>query len=713
MTPGFLDAKWVSYSQHPEGDMGVYVFRRMLSLSDKPSAFPLKVSADQRYRLFVNGAFVGFGPQRGDLHHWFFETYDVAKHLRKGNNWIVVQVWNFGRYAPMSQHTARQGLVVEAEGASTPDGWEVARIPGYTFEMLHSDVGPFYIDVGPGEIADAHSLGWGWETGAGAGLEWRAPNVISDAALRGAGGGGTPWMLTPRTIPPMRYVAHETKPRVRSLADESSWEFKPCKIDKKSSLVLDYQELLTAFPRFRLAGPDGARVSVTYAEGFFEPGGSKGHRDRVTGKQMWGYRDEFVLDGEERTFEPLWWRTYRYVRLESSAEVSVNAVDAIETGYPLREEASFYAGGTQEIWDVALRTAQRCAGETYFDCPYYEQLQYAGDTRIQALIGYYLTRDRALQRNAVEQFSWSVMPDGLTQSRYPSRQTQVIPPFSLWWVMMLYDQWLYDRVPVSRLHLDQAHRVIDAWDRLIEGSPERAFWTFADWVPGWAWGEPPGKARSSIHVFTKWMAELALAAMEGAQSRTVAIRELLQNIERAENGLVYHPQDPAKFPSEHGAALFRICQSLAGLSPDSWPDKGLAQAAKCTYYFAYYKHLAKNPADYMAELGPWRAMIDQGLTTFAENPEPTRSDCHAWSAHPILGFFQIVAGVTSVAEGWRKARIAPRPGRLRSFRAEIPHPDGPLVVHLREGRLSVECPVPFTLVWADEAREFPAGKHSF
>jgi hypothetical protein len=263
------------------------------------------------------------------------------------------------------------------------------------------------------------------------------------------------------------------------------------------------------------------------------------------------------------------------------------------------------------------------------------------------------------------------------------------------------------------LHLDLAHHVIEAWDRLIEGSPERAYWTFADWVPGWRWGEPPGKARSSIHVFTKWLAELALARMEGATNRIEAIRALLEHAERGENGLIYHPQDPVKFASEHAAALFRLCQQLADLHPDPWPEKALANGAKCTYYFSYYKHLAKRPADYMAELGPWQEMIAQGLTTFAENPEPTRSDCHAWSAHPVLGFLQIVAGVTSVEQGWRKARIAPRPGRLRSFLAEIPHPDGPLTVALEEGRLRIESPVPYELVWADATGDHPAGRTTF
>jgi alpha-L-rhamnosidase len=113
----------------------------------------------------------------------------------------------------------------------------------------------------------------------------------------------------------------------------------------------------------------------------------------------------------------------------------------------------------------------------------------------------------------------------------------------------------------------------------------------------------------------------------------------------------------------------------------------------------------------LTELQPWKEMIENGLSTFAENPEPTRSDCHAWSAHPILGFFQIVAGVTSIAPGWKKARIDPRPGNLIRFKASIAHPDGELIVAFEDGKLEVDSPVPFDLVWRGAKQEMGTGRH--
>lgn len=120
-----------------------------------------------------------------------------------------------------------------------------------------------------------------------------------------------------------------------------------------------------------------------------------------------------------------------------------------------------------------------------------------------------------------------------------------------------------------------------------------------------------------------------------------------------------------------------------------------------------------NPYDYLAELQPWKEMIESGLTTFPETPEPTRSDCHAWSAHPILGFFQIVAGVISIAPGWKKAKIMPRPGSLRRFEAQIAHPDGELRVGFEDGALTVDSPVPYRLRWLGRDEEQPPGKQKF
>ncbi len=745
------NAKWISYAYDPRQDLGVFAFRRRFHAS-RGGERRIRVSADNRYKLYCNGNLVGMGPQRGDERHWFYETYDLAPFIQEGDNWLLALVWNFGRWAPMAQHSARTGFVLEGDDLSTPHGWEVRRVESWSFDMMHSGVGEYYIDVGPGEIIRAgtekSSLVCIQPREPGKGLEWQEPHVICNAEERGTSGGGTPWMLIPRSIPAMKFEQRWEAPRIRrgfagDVAGEepqdgtSLWDDdgnvleKPFKLVPGVPLVLDYGELLTAYPRLFLSAQGKAQVTLTYDEALWNEDGSKGHRDEVAGKSSRGYQDKFLLDGWSEDFEPLWWRTYRYLKIETDGEVDLLQIDAMQTGYPYEIESSFEADDpwVRPIWDVAVRTAQRCAGETYFDCPYYEQMQYVGDSRIQALIGYYLGRDRRLQRNCIDQIGWSIMENGLTQSRYPSRQTQVIPPFSLWWVMMVCDQILYDVVEPDKRVLTCAEDVIDAWSRIWIEKADK-FWCFGDWVQGWRWGVPPRGSDSTEHYLTYVLARFALerAGMTSFNDEfwfkdRPKFLEAFQSV----GGLLAMDGRPAHF-SEHIEALYRLSETYLKRDHQPWPTEALerANAAKCTYYFSYYKHLAmfgapepdksnrsnRSYTTYMDQLAPWKEQIEAGLTTFAENPEPTRSDCHAWSAHPILGFFQIVAGVTSLAPAWKKARIMPHPGNLKRFDARIAHPDGELRVAFDDGLLTVDSPVPFELRWRGRSDSLAPGRHT-
>lgn len=85
--------------------------------------------------------------------------------------------------------------------------------------------------------------------------------------------------------------------------------------------------------------------------------------------------------------------------------------------------------------------------------------------------------------------------------------------------------------------------------------------------------------------------------------------------------------------------------------------------AKTTTYFSFYLfeamfHVGRADLIWPA-LKPWHDMLDNGLTTFSETPEPTRSDCHAWSSHPLYHFFASVLGVRPLLPGCDKMSITP------------------------------------------------------
>jgi hypothetical protein len=162
----------------------------------------------------------------------------------------------------------------------------------------------------------------------------------------------------------------------------------------------------------------------------------KGNRNEIEGKRFVGKEDRIISNGStNQSFTALWWRTYRYVqvKIETKEEaLSVDDLYGLYTGYPFQYKASFETANNllSNILQIGWRTARLCAFETYMDCPYYEQLQYVGDTRIQALVSLYNSGDDRLVRNAIELLDKSRMAEGITLSRYPTANAQEIPPFS-------------------------------------------------------------------------------------------------------------------------------------------------------------------------------------------------------------------------------------------------------------------------------------------
>jgi hypothetical protein len=78
----------------------------------------------------------------------------------------------------------------------------------------------------------------------------------------------------------------------------------------------------------------------------------------------------------------------------------------------------------------------------------------------------------------------------------------------------------------------------------------------------------------------------------------------------------------------------------------------------------------------------WYELADLGLKTAVEQPEPSRSDCHAWAAHPIYHGFATVLGIRPADFGFSRVTIAPQLGPLPSASGTMVHPKGNIRVDL-------------------------------
>ena len=205
----------------------------------------------------------------------------------------------------------------------------------------------------------------------------------------------------------------------------------------------------------------------------------------------------------------------------ADAPLTLERIALRQTGYPLDDHSNFDCSDARyrAAWPMMVRAMQMCSHEHYMDCPYYEQLMYVGDSRLEALTTYCMTTDAMLPRKAIETFGYSRLTGGLTRSRYPCRTSQIIAPFSLWWVGMVYDHalWRDDPAFIRRM-LPGVRGVLDAFamklndENLLE--PHDG-WNFVDWVHGHDWlrGCPPeGESRPTATITMQFVLALLRTA---------------------------------------------------------------------------------------------------------------------------------------------------------------------------------------------------------
>ncbi len=718
-------AGWIGHPDGPAREFGVFHFRRTFALDTTPKRFVIHASGDNRYELFVNGHRVLAGPARGDLKHWRYETLDIAPQLHAGKNVLAAVVWNYAELAPMAQIMNETGFLVQGDGAeeavvNTNTSWRtfknqaVQPIPYNTQNM-----GTYFV-VGPGERLDASRYPWGWEKPDYDDSAWVSATVVSPAAPRGARDSPSRWFLIPRNIPLMEEKTQRLARLVRAQGVEAASDFlqghAPLTIPANShvALLFDQAHLTTAYPELLTRGGRGAEITLTYAEALFK-NRQKGNRNETEGREIVGYHDQFLPDGgEHRLFRSLWWRTYRYLQVDvatQSEPVVLEDLRAVFTAYPFVMRAQFSSDNPEleNMWEVGWRTARLCAHETYMDCPYYEQLQYVGDTRIQALISLYLTGDERLMKNAIETLDESRTPEGLTQSRYPSWLPQYIPPFSLFWIDTMHDLWWYHGdVEFLRGYLPGVRNVLEWFESRLSPSSllgRMEWWNFVDWVDAFDDGVPPQEKDGqssilSLQFVAGLRAAADLEAAFGSAREAARDRALASKIAAAVYQACWDParhlvaDTPARKHFTQHANILAVLEDVippadqVAVMKTVLRDASLTQAS---YYFRVYLFRAMKKTgladQYLDQLGPWRQMLALGLTTWAETPEPTRSDCHAWSAHPNFDLLATVAGIEPAAAGFHEVEIRPHLGSLQQLKVLLPHPQGEIrVTYERHGK---------------------------
>ncbi len=637
-------------------------FRTMVEAP--PECCPVEVTGRSQFKLFVNGESILFGPCRSEKVVAYYDTIDIAPWLKPGENRIVMQVLSYPENpasplnsGPNHCYGDNGGPAVSLTGVigdkdpSDPGNW----LAWLDRSMGFNSYGIFLMGVN--EIVDGAVKKPFFQD------DWDEAGLIRPVAVQSQAydpfGCRRGKVCVPRPIP-LLYRREKTFP---------DWQERTIAAHKKESFVINAGELTTAYFRIGFAGGKGSKVRMMYAESYFQKDENgnpyKGVRDDASG-YIDGIYDEYTVAGEA-VYEPFRFRTFRFIEITAETDdepLTILPQPYIETGYPFEntKRPSFTDPRKEKLYNVAWRTLQLCAHDTYEDCPYYEQLMYACDTRLEILFTYAATDDVELPRQAIRLFASSLQSNGLTQSRFPSREEQIIPVFALCFVLMLEDyvEQTGD-LDFVRPYVPVAERIVETFlgKRCQSGMiAPQGYWDYFDWTKEWdgQFATPTAVLDGesalqnlffvyAVQSFCRLLPKFHRSDLAAEYQRKCdAILILVEKTCFVPEKGLYKEGPHTEEYSQH-TQIYAVLTGLASgdkakaMMEKVLEDKGLVQ---CSFMQKFYLFRALEQVGmYDRTEALWQAwydFIDLHCTTFPETPSAPRSDCHAWSALPLYEF---------------------------------------------------------------------------
>ena len=747
MTAPDWQAQWIWAPETTETRH--FYFRRDFDLPSDSFVAILRVTADDRYRVWINGMEIGSGPARSKPSHQSYDEYEFTGYLKEGRNALTVLAAHYGIGTAFSC-IGKPGLLAQLDvtfenGATLTIGadadWKTFPAP---YEIGYERMCVMLVYP---EVVDFRREPNGWNTKDFDASSWVSAVVLGPVGI-------APWTtLLKRDIPlptkswPVNVRLIQTnmvydacasrEPRGTPAEDmeraallkpptpgsvESAYkgviEIAPQSGKIGVSITLDFMREVSGYPEIFIQGSNGGRIDIGYSERL-EP-------DGTVNPNRWGgppvrYADRLFLRSGEQKFYTLDPRAFRYMRLDiydNPAPLTIHT-RIVASGYPVEYKGEFDCSDAllNRIWEVGRYTTELCMDDAFMDCPWRERGQYLGDLAVEMRIAAYAFGDTLLARRGLAQFPLGANEKGWFPGVYPAEPPwdPVLPTFCFLWLLALWDYFLLsgDRSLLEEVWpaVDRLTRTMSERDEdgLLANLPTKGF---VDHAPVQDEGQS-----TSVNAFAVWGLQAAgrIARAIGIPGRGGELEILASDIRDAINDMMwdngrsvyidgYRDGQPNPTISEHSnilCALVGIADAgqtariLDGVLADTDNAEIVRMASP---YFAYYylrllfKHNRHEQALAFIRRR-WGAMIEAGATTFWEMWEPNHSLCHAWSAGPTFDLMAEFAGIRAHQPGYEEFAVHPQPCHLTWIRCSVPTPKGDIVFgYHRQFKINMKNP---------------------
>lgn len=769
--PDRWNAQWITHPTIAVTEHAVVLFRKSFDLSVIPKKFIIHISADNHYRLYVNGQYITRGPARGDRHHWFYETLDIAQYLKSGKNSLAAEVVNWGPkrsftyFSQMTSFIVQGNSTTEAIVNTVGGAWKCFHNQAYKAEEVDWIFDRSTIDFGlyvgnPTDHIDGSKYPWDWEKTVFDDSAWASSKWADISGTRNEQYAGGILFGDGKTLIPRRTgLLHECKEELGKVVRTSGINHDDkflrgtgalqIEANKKVSLLIDQSYETIGYPEMLLSGGKGARVQVMYAENLiYKNKSEKLDRSNIENKYLVGIKDTYYPDGSSnRLYRPLYLRAFRFVQLdiETGAEpLTINNFYNILCTAPIELKGKFETDNADlnALMPMGWRTASICAQDMLMSDAAYEQMQYTGDSRVHNLTLLALSGDDRLTRNSLIQFDESRIPEGLTYACYPNAFHLIIPSYSLIWIDQVYDymMWKDDRAFIKQFELG-IKNVLHWYEQRLQ--PNGLLGPI-EWWPALAWprhyenGVPPGINKGGNTLYSLHYAYTLRHAAEifkylEKETESNRFRKQADAIGAAVNkhckradGL--YKESPTL---DSISQITNIMAALAGATNTKESKQLMLKLTESKDWFGQvdlFLHLylfeALNKTNlqekFVDELSEWMLMKKRNLSTFAEVPlewgeETQRSECHPWSTSPNYFFFRTLCGIEPLTAGHKSVIIKPYLGDLKFVKATYPHHLGNIMLDIQsegssiKGTVTIPAGIQATFQWQGKKQVLKPG----
>ncbi len=614
------------------------LFRKSACLGKTEKAI-LNITADDYFKLYINGKYVLQGPPPAYPNRFYYIEADVSAFLREGENTFAVhtyyqglvnRVWVSGdlRACFWCELSLDGEIVLQSD-----ESWLCHNHTGYT------SCGRIGYDTAFAERYDSSAREIGFERPDFDDGAWEHARVYLNADYR----------LEKSPIKPL-----------------CVYEVPPVLVERRGNTVfLDFGQERVGTLCADGHGKRGDTVCIRCAEELYEDGSA-----RYDMRCNCRYAEEWVLSGKEDSLEQFDYKAFRYAEFVLPEGASLQNIRMRVRHYPFEKKAVYETQNEKlkRVLSLCEDTLHYGVQEAYLDCPTREKGQYLGDLAVSGRAHCILTQDTALLKKALLDFCQSTLICKGMMAVGTSAFMQEIADYSLLFPSIVLWVYKFDKdeafLRYTLPYLQGMYEYFASYedqDGLLDGVDEK--WNLVDWPENLRDGydfpltKPIGKgAHNVLNAF--WIG--FLQALD--EIATIVNEPQTGKTERAKQAFLgaFYDEKTGLFcdskAKTHSAVHSNVLPLLFGIGTEDEAlkrrlidfvcEKRLTSMGVYMAYFALAALVKNGETEKAEELatdeGAWLNMLNEGATTtfeaWGKDQKWNTSLFHPWATGPLVVF---------------------------------------------------------------------------